>query len=243
MTILDLITDALTELNIYQAGEALRAEDGALGLSRLNRILDKWNADGRRLYNESFVTNTLTPNLQPHTIGPTGTWSATTRPVDIVGANLVLNTTTPNVKVPITIRDDNWWLMNSVPALATSYPTDLYYSPDFPNGSLYFWPVPTTAYPVDLLLHNLFAQVVLSDTVSLPPGYLDAVTLTLAEDLRKPFAAPPDPDLKQRASDARALVFANNENAPRLRTQDAGMPSDRQSSNITTFNYLNGTGR
>lgn len=230
MKIADLITDALTEIRVARAGDVLSPEDQALGLLRLNRILDRLNLDEGGVWTVNFQTFTITPNLQPHTIGPTGTWTVPRRPQRIVGANLVLNTSTPNVLFPIRIVDDQWWLQQPVPALSTAIPEALYYSPDWTqdgtpdNGSCYFWPVPNTAYDIRLELAVTLAPTTVTETFSLPPGYQELLTLMLAEDLSGSFGQPVTPDLARRVSQSKAAVLSRNVRPIAVASRDSGMP-------------------
>jgi hypothetical protein len=237
-----ICSDALTELNVLGAGETMSAEQADLALGKLQRLFNNWNAERRAVYAAAFLEFTLTPSLLPHTIGPTGaTFSATIRPVSIDGAYLILNTSSPAVNLPITVRDVAWWREQTVPDLTSSVPTDLYYEPTFPNGSLYFWPVPTVAYGV-----GLQARVLLDDTITLdqsfnlPPGYQDATTLTLAEMLVTTFGRDMPPLLPKEARDSRARVFANNDQTPRLMTADYGMQG-ASGNPRPTWNYLDGS--
>lgn len=221
----DLVTDAYLELNIYGANEVLSAEDLTFGLRKLNRILDNWNAQREAVYAASFNSYTLTPNLTPHTIGPSGTFAVSQRPVSIIAANLLLTSQTPTARVPIDLHDADWWSAVPVPGLASSIPTDLYYQPDWPNGSLFFYPVPSSAYGVELLTRTLLAAVVASTLISLPPGYRDALTLTLTEAIAPAYPnSTISPSTVLNAREARARIFANNVPVPKLRTMDSGMP-------------------
>lgn len=245
MTIQDIVTDALLEPGILADGETPNAGQSSTVLKKLRRLLNNWNADRRAVYATAFVTNTLTAGLSPHTIGPTGaTWTVTQRPVSVDGANLILAGSggAADTYLPITIRDAAWWNAQTVPGLESSVPTDLYYQPDWPNGKLYFWPVPDTADDVQLMLRVLLDDTVdLTDTFTLPPGYQDAITLTLSASICRMFGVPLDvsADLAQQAKLARARIFSNNEQPTRIQTADAGM----QASNGTrpTYNYLIGS--
>jgi hypothetical protein len=46
----DLITDAFTEIRAARAGDVLAPEQMAWGLGKLNRLLDRWNANPRASY-------------------------------------------------------------------------------------------------------------------------------------------------------------------------------------------------
>jgi hypothetical protein len=223
---LDLCTQALNELMIYQPGEALSYEDAEFLRSKLTRLLDNFNAERTSVFADTFTSFTITPNLQPHTIGPSSaTWTATQRPVSIDGANLII---TGNIYLPIAIRDAKWRQQQTVPLLTSQYPTDLYYEPAWPNGSVYLYPVPTNAYSVQLLMRTIIAQMALSDVVSFPPGYLDAIILNLAVAAASGFEKTPSDTLLREARDAKVRMQANNAPVPpRLLTADAGLGGTR----------------
>lgn len=222
-----LITPSLRDLNIVGAVDAPEAEDSDLALYWLNVILDAWNADLKAVYTETFADFVFTPNLSPHTIGPTGaTWTAA-RPVSLEWASVGFNNVTPELFTPIDVRDYNWYKSQPVPAMTMTFPTDVYYQADYPNGKLYFYGVPTVAYACRLWYRTVLAAVTLATTLALPPGYQQALLRTLEEALLIAFKQPPRQDIKDAARAARALVFENNIVIPRVRTQDSGMPSPR----------------
>lgn len=221
MTGRNIITDAFAELNIIGAGETLSPEDADLGLGKLNRLFDNWNADHKASYCDVFTTFTTTPSVTPQTIGPGGHFVVTQRPVTIEGASLVVGT----VKTPINLRDQEWYRGLVVPSITGAYPTDCFYEPDWPLGKLYFYPVVSAARSIELQIRALLAAFTLDTVFSLPPGYQDAITLSLAESLTSAYpGAVASGDLKRNASDARARIFGNNTPIPRLRTRDSGMP-------------------
>lgn len=238
MTIADLVTDALAELVILEPGAAPASELAALGLTRLNQILDNWNADREAVYVQQFTNYTLTPNLAPHTIGPTGTFVVTQRPESIDGGSIIDTTQTPDVKLAVlTMRDAAWWNGNVTPDLTSILPTDLYYASSWPNGALNFWPVPTQAYRVQLETRVVLASVALTDTFTMPPGYQNALTLTLAEDLAAPMGVQASPQTMKKARDARVRVFADNVVVPRLSTRGPQQSTPGR----PNFNWLNGS--
>lgn len=236
MTFRDLITNALTEINVSQ-GQTPQAQDLAWGLSKLNDQWDEWAARAIYVYNYQFVVSTLVPGLNPHLIGPTGTptFILPRRPTKIESCSLIFQSAVQS-DLPMNIRDDDWWANQRVKNLTTSVPTDLYYSQDNPNGSLFFWPIPNTAMQVRLEYGFPLSQVGLDDQVSLPQGYRKAVTLTLAESLCASFNKTPSQLLIRDAMMARKAVQGNNEGSPRSSTIDSGMPGKRTGG----FNYVDG---
>lgn len=240
--VLDICTDALTEINAYGPSDPpISAGDGALCLRLLNQEVDAWAARKVYAYNVNFQPFTLTPNHGPHLIGPglaAPDFAAAQRPVRIEGATLILNTVTPAVDVPLVLRDDDWWRNQRVKGLKSNVPTDLFYSPDWPNGALNFWPVPNFAYGARLELWGLISQFAsLNDPVSLPPAYRKALRLTMALRYCRPFGRPIPDGLKEDAAEARYDVQRNNIKSPRIGTADIGTGGGRRSG----FNYYSGS--
>lgn len=231
-TIADLVTDALTELGVARAGDAVGGDSMALALRLLNRLLDLWNANDRALYAQTFADYTLTAALSPHTIGPGGTFDVTTRPESVKAAAVNIGGS-PAALVPIAVRTAEWYQQRGVPTLTTSMPTDVYYDRAWPVGNLYFYGIPDTAYGVRLWTNSLLVAVTEVQDFAFPPGYQEALTLTLAERCGPSFGQKVSADTKKAAKDARALIFGLNDDAPMLVTRDAGLGGGRG----TGFNY------
>jgi hypothetical protein len=227
-----IITAALIKIRVARSGDVPPAEDLQLGLDTVNRIYDAWNADERAIWTLEFTDYTLTPGLSPHTIGPTGTFVVGQRPDEIKYAALSLGGA-PAVYVPVRVRDAAWYANQPIPALSDSVPIDLYYAPAFPNGKLYFYGVPSTAYSVRLWSRVVLSSVVLTDTFLMPPGYEQAVLLTLAEMLAEDFGRAVTPTLERQAREARDRIFAQNVVVPRVRPD--GMRQSRRGGG--SFNY------
>lgn len=221
MTIGDVVTSALTEIRVARAGDVLAPASMARGLYVLNRLLDAWNATKRKAYATVPLDFTLTPALSPHTIGVGGTWVTTVRPVALVDAQLNLGGS-PAVYQSIAVRDAAWYARLPVPGLTATFPTDVFFSPQWPLGKLYFWPIPTTAYAVRLWVQVILAQVTQELDFSMPPGYQRALELTLAEECAPSFGQTASADTKTAARLARADIFDNNDDVHRLVT-DAGL--------------------
>lgn len=241
MTYADLVKQALSEIGSYAQGQVVGAADMQFAITKLNRIIDSWNAKRRTIYSKDFTTYTQIPNHQPHTIGPTGDFVVTSRPIKILNANIVLNGTNPPVNSPLVIRDADWWADNLVQGLTSGLSTDLYYNPAFSLGQLFFWPISTVANGVQLETLFILDQVTQGMTVNLPPGYNDALTYTLAENLSEAFGKALSPGLVKMARESRATIVVPNLAAPRISTWDSGMPNDER--NRPYFNWLIGSPR
>jgi hypothetical protein len=231
---------AFREARILKRPQALNSgNELADGLIFLNQQIDYWSARGCYAYTTAFNVYTLTPGHQPHLIGPgllAPDWAATSRPVKIISASVILPTATD---VSLRIRDDAWWAAQSVKSIQSSMPTDLYYNADYPNGQLWFWPISISGYQVRLETYVLLQQfVTLDDCFIAPPAYLAAVTLTLAEELVDIWGTEMPMNLSRRATKARDALQSNNYLPPRIATADWGTSGSRRGSD---FNWQTGT--
>jgi hypothetical protein len=235
LTARDLGTAALYEINQFSPGESIPAADLEFAREKANQILDAWAAREIYAYSTSFKQFNLTPNHAVHTIGPVAAdvaWNI--RPVKIASAKNVLSST---IESPITIRDNDWWNANNAKGITSSLPTDLYYAPDFPNGSLNFWPICSVAQAVIIEMWALIDQfATLDDPVNLPPAYKTALTLTLAEMLSGPYGATVSTTTELLAREARVALQGNNMQSPRISAQQSGLPRSRKG----YWNYTTG---
>lgn len=218
-TALDVITNALVEIGAYAAGEVPSGADSSHALSRLNRLIDSWNAERPTIFSQSIATYDLVASTQSRTIGPTGNYVVAVRPMEIVRANLISGSD----RYPVNVRDSAWWMEQDDRSI-TTLPTDLYYNPTFPNGTLYFWPIPdSSSYDIELETRSLLSTLAaLATTFSMPPGYEEAITQTLAELLCPVYGKPLTAELAESARKARAVIKGANSRAPRIGT-DSGL--------------------
>lgn len=232
----DIIIDALTELNVVSPGESIDAALINKGLSQLNRMVDSWATERLMIYTNVFQTFTLTAGHQPHSIGPAGNapapdWvfgvAGDSRPVRVNAANLVINNVTPSYNVPLNLRDSAWWAAQRIQGLSTQWPTDLYYDAAWPNGNCYLWPVPTTAWGIQLELPTTLTQFNLTTNFTMPPGYWDATVWNLAVRLWPSMSEGEqlDPVVAEMAQMSKAKIKALNAKAPNISTGGDGLPT------------------
>ncbi len=240
--VLNLITNALIEAEWLAQGEIPNPEDAAFALSKLNDISDTMAAEEKFVSANIFELFTLVPNLSPHTIGPAGnpapTFPVLYRPVKLVepAAIVLLNTDGTTTDLPIAVEDAQWWAEVRVKNQTSSIPQAVYFEPDWPLGSLYFWPIPTTNYQVRLQFWTQVAQFASTQTqFSMPPGFREYLTLRLAQKLGGPRTA----ELTILANQAESSITQNNAQSPRMNTAVAGIPQSNQGGR-TDFNFLTG---
>lgn len=149
------------------------------------------------------------------------------RPLEIISGALVLTSSTPNVEIPLEILDDDGWAAVGIKTLTSTLFTKLYYSPDFPNGSIYLWPIATAVNDLRIQTRSLVSRFAdLTTAYDLPFGYEDALVMSLAE---KSLAAYPRPEMAgliaKMAQDARAVIGSVNTRSPNISTVIGGRDS------------------
>lgn len=201
----EIVGDAFAILNVFMPGETVPPNQGQFA----RRFLNDWIGElGQRdlfipiISRERFdtVANQGGPD-NPYTIGPGGNWD-TERPSNqnsIVAANLILTSTSPEVRVPLGIYTDDAYDSNPLPSMTNTQPTGLYYNPYYNNdlGKVYLWPVPTTSInDVELFLQKSIAPFAnLSTPYWVPDGVVRMMKYNLADMLQVPFGR----ELSQKA--------------------------------------------
>jgi hypothetical protein len=249
-----ICTNAFYEINVVAPGENPDESELAFALDKANRLADLWSAQKIYIYASQLLSAApnaganflLQAGLSPHTIGP-ATANPTfpvlyEAPVRIKNINIILNNVTPVVRFPLTKRDSDWWATNRLQAIQTALPTDFYYRRDWPAGSIFFWPVPNRAYGAEVEVETIIPGGVTLDTIyTVPAGYEEAFTLTLAELLCPSFEKQPNAVLINAALLARNAVKGLNNGAPRISLDDFGDSSSARPR--ASFNYRTGMSR
>lgn len=237
----DLLYIAFREARVLKRPQgASSANELADGRIFLNQQINYWAARDCYAWTTKFDVYSLTPGHQPTLIGPGLTApdfdSHGLRPTKIVSANVILPS---QVDAPqINLRDNAWWAAQTVKSMDGTFPTDLYYEPDAPNGRLWFWPIATETHGVRLETTVVLREFATLDEVFIAPqAYQAAITLTLAEELCDLWDIPMPQNLARRALKAREALQSNNNLPPRIQTADYGT----QGTPAGDFNYMTGT--
>jgi hypothetical protein len=250
---LDICKMAMVKIGAIDPTEIPDANELADVQGQANILADSWNAARAYVWANTIFVGKLTPNIQPHLIGPSGTANFNQaagilqRPTKILAANILLNALgaapwigQTTVRLHVTVHQDKgaWWMAKSAPGVASVTPTDIYYEEDFPNGSIFVWVVPTVAYPLELLLQTLLAQYALTDNVSLPQGGLMAFVYSLAEMIAPDFDLPWTQGLEQLKRAALRRFTNLNITSPVMSTKDAGIPGGKSYGKRSDYNYI-----
>ena len=108
--------------------------------------------------------------------------------------------------IPVRILDQNEWDLIPLKNTPGTYPTQAFYNPQYPQGVLNLWPNPQTTYRQYIeSMQQLAAFANLNATVSLPPGYEEALHFNLALRLVG-FGIRPSDEIKEWAAKSKANI-------------------------------------
>lgn len=212
MTGRDLITASLRLVGAVAPGEALAAQEATDGLAALNRMLSAWSAESLLRYNRLREEFTLTPGTSLYTMGPSGTFN-TTRPIEIEAATLKLSAGSNLVETPLRIiKTSSEWADVRMKTLSSPLPVYLMIEDTFPLMNLDLYPVPSTAGSIVIYSSGQLTQLAdLSTSISLPPGYEEALVYNLATRLAPEYGRQSPAEVVAIAVDSVARLKRRNE--------------------------------
>lgn len=165
-----LIKAALRKINAIAAGETLGADEEADGLEALKMMFRSWSANNHRLYYTKQESLAMT-GAASYTIGSGGDLD-TVRPISIRGAWL-------SDDWPLQMIDEARYRQIRMTTASGATAEYLWYSPEYPLGKLYPWPLGGGTLNIDSL-KPLTDPTALTDDVAFPPEYDEAIVFNLA---------------------------------------------------------------
>lgn len=206
ITAQQIINKAFLITGIKAINETPTGAESTDALLTLNMILETYQLEQLLQYDDIITTGTLTPGLNPHTIGPTGTFVAA-RPNSIISAYI---RDLSNIDYPLTIIDSLQYDDIYIKSLQTQIPAYLFYNPKFPNGEIFLSTVPSAAYSIKIRYKNpLSSYASLSTSNSYPNGYSHLLCYQLATQLASEYGQPRQ-DLQAIADNIKNTIKKNN---------------------------------
>lgn len=178
---LDIISRALRETGYLSGTGSPNAQDTQQAFDTLNGFIDSATIDPEFIFCRDFDLYALTSGTQSYPIGLTAAAPFNVaRPSKIINANIV---DANNVRVShLAIIDDNQRMAITVPNTPSSLPGALNYKRGMVNGTLTFYPKPTSGYRVELETWNDLPEFTdLVTAAVFPPGYYDWLVYGLAQ--------------------------------------------------------------
>lgn len=172
-TVLDIVTDAMLDLEVGAIGQEAEAVLSAHAVRALNRVMKAWQLDDAApSFLRASQTLTLT-TAASYTLAPA-------RPVRILSARLKRSgVETPMIRLT---RDE----YDALPIKTTAgIPTQFYYDRQKEAALFYVWPVLSVAAgeTVEITYEREFEDVAIGDNIDLPGEWWDVAVLQLASRL------------------------------------------------------------
>lgn len=190
------------------------------GLRVLASLMGTYRLQSGQWWEITTNVHTLTPNLNPHTIGTGGDFNQA-RPTQIVVAYLRYVPSTPDVDIKLTILTVQQYASVAAKAITSQIPQYLFYDDHYssntdPKGNVYLWPVPSQANQIVLYTPQIMTNpATLTTDLLLPPGYQRMLEYNMAVEFaalyRKRFNDPrADAVMFQMAKESLYWVKVNN---------------------------------
>jgi hypothetical protein len=227
----DLITEAFIDLGEITPGRTINTLEQADAFLRLNQMLAQWSREQLTVYTVEHDVLALTAGTNLYTVGTGGTLVSTANPVRITGASSVSGNFRQSMRVmsferfAVEIEDD----LSSASILAKVLAADIAY----PKINVRVHPMPAPN-PGNLLLDYwaaLSAFVTVGDTVSLPPGFEEALHFNLALRLYPGYVNAGTPSLaviEGLARSSKAAIIELNAQVLGERMDPSGQPAAPQ---------------
>lgn len=197
-TAADQINRALRMIGVLAEGETPSAGTSNDALIALNQMIDSWNTERLSVFSTQDQQFTWPSGQASQTLGPSGSLVGT-RPVLLDTATYYKDPGT-GISYPIELINRDEYDAITLKTITSTFPQVLFVSMDYPNVTMYTYPVPTQ----DLEWHfisvtPLTQPATLATVLSFPPGYLRAFAYNLACEIAPEFGVEPPPTVARIA--------------------------------------------
>lgn len=221
MTGRDLIEASLRLITALAPGENIEDGEAEDGLATVNRMISSWSNENLTIYAITEETFTLVANQQSYTMGSSGDFN-TTRPLEIKRALLRDSTVSPSIDSPINIRTMAEWSRIPSKGVTSNYPFELYVEYTYPTATIQLYPKPTAAHTLVLYSLKELTQIsTLSTSISLPPGYEEALVYNAAVRLAPEYGKNASQEIVAIALESKANIKRRNRKISLLRVDPA----------------------
>jgi hypothetical protein len=192
-TALDIITKALQKNGVLVKSETPASDEADDALDTLNAMISAWSNDSMFIYARTEENFPLVAGTATYTIGTSQTFN-TARPMELISSYVRQGVTDYNLtKIP----DETYY--GIIDKSTRSIPRFINFTNGFPTATIKLWPVPDTTYTIYLLTEKELSSFTLNQTVSLPPGWEQALIYNLAVLLAPEYGQPVDQSVTEIA--------------------------------------------
>jgi len=202
----DILTDSLILVGAYAQGQTPNTDDMALAFRVTNRKLDSLSAEKLSMVGMKNQMYPLT-GQQGYTFGPSMTWNSLTRPIKIKSASTISPLATEH---PAKICTADEWAAIDDKSRTGVYAEAIFYDNGFPTGNILVTPRPSGG-SMSLWTFEAIPQLPSqTGTVSLAPGYEEAIVNIAAVELCIAFQRPVTEELMAAATQAKGVIVELN---------------------------------
>lgn len=194
MTWGEMLALCLRDAGITGMGQAPNGQMMADAKQRAIMLLGQWREDDL-VVNRLRDISVAMDGSQTYTVGPGGDFDIDPRPEEISGAYIRQLTSAPTpVDYMLVVLNSRIDYSRITIKNLTGAPSDsLWYDNEYPVGTVYPWPIPTSQVPYEL--HLLIRAVLddatdLAEEILLPPMYHRALYWNLCVEFREAFGYP-----------------------------------------------------
>lgn len=230
--VLQMIVDALALTNSVGSDQTLTAAETATGLRVFNDLMEELSLDSLSVWDSANSQFLLTPGQATYTIGPSGNFNASARPIDIhQPMYTVLNGGTglavSDVSFPCVYMTQEEYNLIAVKGQQQQYPERYLFVKEFSQASplalITFWPIPSAANYITISMDRVLPnQVSTATNLTFPPGYVKMFTYILAVELAPRFGKEAKESVQKKAISALAAIKKAN-NRPRVAQFDQAL--------------------
>lgn len=198
----NMVDGALRIVGRLGSGDSPTSTENTDYLLVVKEMLDAWSAKLGPIFFETLETLTWTGGAASMTIGTGGAFN-TPRPQSVRQANY--RDVSGNDYPPLDLITLERYQAIFQKTLSSQIPLQLAYNPAFSSslGTFYIWPVPASNWTFELLSLKPFTlPSALSDTVTLPPGFEEALRWNLVLRLAPENGYEPTPFQMQMAKES-----------------------------------------
>jgi hypothetical protein len=219
----NLVDGALRICGALASGASPTSQENTDYLQVLNELLAGWSAKLGPVFSETIESLTWTGGQSSRTIGTSGNFN-TARPQQVLAAYYRDSSSIDN---PIRLITHQEYQALWDKSEAQDIPLYVAYQPTNSSnqGTLFVWPVPASDWTFRLVsLKPLGAVSALSDTVTLPPGYEEAIRWNLAVVFGPENGAQLSPTVFEKAQDSLFNLIRLNDTGPNEMNHDPMAP-------------------
>ena len=214
VTALQLIEAGLSKIGMLAAGETVSAEDAAIGLLRLNSLIDAMENEDMFGYTTTDTVVTLPANTTSLTIGPA-------QAIDIVRPTKIINgsfSRLGGIDYPLTsVTEPEYNAISLKSSIGSVAPRVCFYDGGNPTGNVYFWPTSQSSVELHLITPEPGGEATdLTTAYAFPPGYIRYIENALGIEMAPDFNTQPSPFIQAAAANAKRAIRRMNNRVPQM---------------------------